>query len=77
MTFIFLGMLVLGIASINVGNLMLSAGPGSDARNPRSALRWDASPSGLVRQFIFESCILVSISALSGLGIAALAAPIC
>ena len=73
MIFILLGMLALGIACVNVGNLMLSAAP---VRTRETAVRlaMGASPSRLVRQFIFESCILSGIAAVSGIGLAALAA---
>jgi predicted permease len=70
---VFLCMLVLGIACVNVGNLMLSAAP---VRTRETAVRlaMGASPARLVRQFIFESCILSSIAAASALGLAALVA---
>jgi predicted permease len=73
MIFILLGVLVLGIACVNVGNLMLSATP---VRTRETAVRlaMGASPARVVRQFILESCILSGIAAASGLGLAALAA---
>jgi len=68
-----LGVLVLGIACVNVGNLMLSTVP-VRTRETVVRLAVGASPVRVVRQFIFESCILSGLAATSGLGLAALAA---
>jgi predicted permease len=73
MLFLLVGALVLGIACVNVANLMLSTVP---ARTRETAVRlaMGAAQARLMRQFIVESCVLSAAATAAGLGIAALVA---
>jgi predicted permease len=71
--FLLIGALVLGIACVNVGNLLLSLAP---ARVRETAVRFamGARRGQLIRQFILESCLISAAATAAGLGIAALVA---
>jgi predicted permease len=69
MFFLLVGGLVLGIACVNVANLMLSTVP---ARTRETAVRlaMGAPRIRLIRQFIVESCVVSAAASTAGLGIA-------
>jgi predicted permease len=67
------GVLVLGIACVNVVNLMLSTAP-ARIRETAVRLAMGAPRSRLVRQFVIESCLLSAAAAAAGLGVAGVVA---
>jgi predicted permease len=71
--FLLIGALVLGIACVNVGNLLLSLAP---ARVRETAVRFamGARRGQLIRQFLIESCVISAAATAAGLSIAALVA---
>jgi predicted permease len=73
MLFLLIGALVLGIACVNVGNLILSTAP---ARTREMAVRlaMGATRLRLITQFIVESCIVSAGATVSGMGVTALVA---
>jgi predicted permease len=69
MLLLLVGVLVLGIASVNVINLMLSTAP---LRTRETAVRiaMGASRMRLTGQFILESCVISTVATAAGLGVA-------
>jgi hypothetical protein len=66
MLFLLVGALVLGIACVNVANLLLSTAPARTREN-RGAPRDGRPRSRLVRQFLLESCILSAAATAAGM----------
>jgi predicted permease len=71
--FLLMGALVLGIACVNVANLLLSTAP-ARARETAVRLALGATRTRLLSQFIVESCVISTLATAAGFGIAALVA---
>jgi putative ABC transport system permease protein len=69
MLLLLIGILVLGIACVNVVNLMLSTAP-SRTRETAVRLAMGATRSRLIRQFVVESCVISAVATTAGLGVA-------